>query len=197
MKKFIFTLLIISSCLTSKAQFFERDLNFVSVGYGLGLGYGRLLNAYQGYDGYKFSGFGPVAVSYERAVTDNFGVGIQFGYSSYGGTWNQSSYLGSSYQYKYRWSTLSVMARGAYHFNVRNRNFDPYAGAGIGYRKYGYKYTSSDPAFNSSTNNISLGIPLAYQVFVGARYMFNDNVGAYIEAGYGLSVLNAGITLSF
>jgi outer membrane protein W len=197
MKKLLFTFIIISTFFSSKAQFFEKDLNFVSAGYGLGLGYGRLLNAYQGYDGYKFSGFGPVALTFERAVTDNIGIGLQLGYSSYGGTWNQSSYLGSTYDYKYKWSTLSIMARGAYHFNVRNRNFDPYIGAGIGYRKYSYKYTSTDPTFNSTSNNISLGIPLAYQLFVGARYMFNDNFGAYVEAGYGLSVLNAGITLSF
>jgi outer membrane protein W len=197
MKKLLFTFIIISTCFSSKAQFFEKDLNFVSAGYGLGLGYGRLLNAYQGYDGYKFSGFGPVALSFERAVTDNVGIGLQLGYSSYGGTWNQSSYLGSSYDYKYKWSTLSIMARGAYHFNVRNRNFDPYIGVGIGYRKYSYKYTSTDPTFNETTSDITLGVPLAYQLFVGARYMFNDNFGAYIEAGYGLSVLNAGITLSF
>lgn len=197
MKKLIFTLLLLTTTFSSKAQFFEQDQNFVQVGYGLGLGYGRLLNAYQAYDGYKFSGFGPVALSYERAVTDNIGIGIQFGYSSYGGTWNQSSYLGTSYQYKYRWSTLSIMARGAYHFNVRNRNFDPYGGIGIGFAKYSYKYTSTDPSFNSTNNNIALGIPLAYQIFIGARYMFNDNVGVYGEAGYGLSVLNVGLTLSF
>ena len=100
MKKIIFTLLLLSTSLSSKAQFFEQDQNFVQVGYGLGLGYARLLNAYQAYDGYKFSGFGPVALSYERAVTDNIGIGVQLGYSSYGGTWNQSLGMTGTFEEK-------------------------------------------------------------------------------------------------
>jgi opacity protein-like surface antigen len=89
------------------------------------------------------------------------------------------------------------MARGAYHFNVRNRQFDPYAGVGIGFLKYNYKWESNDPGFNEGAYNINIGTPLGYQIFLGARYMFNDNFGAYAEVGYGLSVANAGITLAF
>lgn len=192
MKKIILALIISACSLQSKAQFFEQDINYVNAGYGLGIGYGRLLNAYQAYDGYKFSGFGPVALSYERGITDNIGIGLAIGYSSYGATWLQTTY-----DYKYRWTTLSVMARGAYHFNVRNRQFDPYAGVGVGFLKFGYKWESADPNFNEDLYNVNLGTPLGYQIFLGARYMFNDNFGAYAEIGYGLSVANAGLTLAF
>ena len=192
MKKIILALIISACSLQSKAQFFEQDINYVNAGYGLGIGYGRLLNAYQAYDGYKFSGFGPVALSYERGITDNIGVGLAIGYSSFGATWLQTTY-----DYKYRWTTLSVMARGAYHFNVRNRQFDPYAGVGVGFLKFGYKWESADPNFNEDLYNVNLGTPLGYQIFLGARYMFNDNFGAYAELGYGLSVANAGLTLAF
>jgi hypothetical protein len=32
---------------------------------------------------------------------------------------------------------------------------------------------------------------------VGARYHFNDNVGVYAELGYGLALMNAGLTFKF
>ena len=195
MKKTLLILTLLVTSLTSNAQVFEKDRNFAQLGYGIGLGYGRLLNSYNAYDNYRFGGFGPVALSYERGVTDNIGVGIQIGYSSYGATWNDGSFS-NTYQYKYRWTTLTIMARAAYHFNLRNRNLDPYVGAGVGFAKYSYKYTSTDPSF-SNNSSISLGSPLAYQIFGGLRYMFNDNFGAYAEVGYGYSVFNGGLTLSF
>jgi opacity protein-like surface antigen len=192
MKKMFFLALLVTFSFKANAQFFERDINYVNLGYGLGFGYGALLNAYAVNDGYKFRGLGPVAMSYERGVTDNIGVGVALGFSSYGANWVQSNY-----NYRYRWTTLSIMARGAYHFNVRNRQFDPYAGAGVGFQRFGYNWESSEPGFNESATNINFGTPLAYQIFLGARYMFNDNFGVYAEVGYGLSVANGGITLSF
>ena len=175
------------------AQTFEQGTNYVNVGYGFGLGYGRLLNAYNAYDGYKFSGFGPAFISYERGVTDNIGVGGSVSFSSYGAKWNQDG--GSqTYAYSYRWTTLSILARGYYHFNVRSDKFDPYAGVGLGFLKYGYKWTSTDPGFDEASNSVSLGTPFGYQIFAGARYMFSDKVGGYAEVGYGVSVMNFGLT---
>ena len=189
-KKILFSLFLFLSTQQLNAQAFEQENNFIQAGYGLGLGYGRLLNAYNAYEGYKFSGFGPVFASYERGITDRFGVGVALSYSSYGGKWVD----GSNYNYSYRWTTLSIMARGAYHFEMRNDKFDPYLGAGIGFLKYGYKWTSNAPSFNEANYNVSLGTPLGYQIFAGARYMFSDNVGGYVEVGYGLSVANFGLT---
>ena len=174
------------------AQVFEQGSNQLNLGYGVGLGYGRLLNAYSANQGYKFSGFGPAFLSYERGITDNIGVGASISYSSYGAKWIDNVI----YDYSYRWSTLSIMARGAYHFSVSNDKFDPYAGVGLGFMKFGYKWTSNDPTFNESNQNVSLGTPFGYQIFAGARYMFSDKIGAYAEIGYGLSVANFGLTFN-
>jgi hypothetical protein len=192
MKKTLLILVLMIASNWSVAQEFEKDRNYVQVGYGLGLGYGRLLSTYSTYSNYRYGGFGPVALSYERGITDNIGIGIQFGFSSYGATWNDNFGVGADY--KYRWTNLTLMARGAYHFDVRNRKLDRYAGVGIGFAKYSYKYTSTDPTFTGS--NVSFGSPLAYQIFGGLRYMFKDNFGVYAEAGYGYSVFNGGLTLS-
>jgi opacity protein-like surface antigen len=195
MKKLLLLLLLPLSLTTNsvQAQEFSRGDNYLQLGYGFGLGYGRLLNSYQAYSGYKFSGFGPVNVSFEHAVTDHVGVGLSLSYSTYGAKW----FDGQNYDYSYRWNTLAIMARGAYHFSVRNDKFDPYIGVGLGFLKYGYKWTSSDPTFNEASNTVSLGTPLGYQFLGGLRYMFSDNVGGFVEVGYGLAVANFGLTLKF
>jgi opacity protein-like surface antigen len=190
MKKIMMFMASIMTSVALNAQVFEQGSNHLNLGYGVGLGYGRLLNAYSANQGYKFSGFGPAFVNYERALTDRFGLGLAVSYSSYGGKWVD----GFNYDYSYRWSTLSIMARGAYHFEMRNDKFDPYVGVGIGFLKYGYKWTSNDPSFNEANYNVSLGTPFGYQIFAGARYMFSDKIGAYAEVGYGLSVANFGLT---
>ncbi len=192
MKKILLLLSISVSMQQANAQVFETENNFLQAGYGLGLGYGKYLSAYQTYSGYKFSGFGPAYVSFERGVFDNIGIGLAVSYSSYGGEW----FNGLNYNYSYRWSTLSIMARGAYHILVSNDKFDPYLGVGIGFLKYGYKWTSNDPSFNEESYNVSLGTPIGYQIFAGARYMFSNNIGGYAEVGYGLSIANFGLTFN-
>jgi opacity protein-like surface antigen len=193
MKKVVLFIATVLSASMLNAQVFEEGSNHLNVGYGFGNGYGRLLNAYDAYDGYKFSGFGPAFVSFERGMNDHIGIGASISYSSYGASWVQKGYL-SSYDYSYRWTTLAIMARGAYHFTLSNDKFDPYVGVGLGFMKFGYKWTSSDPSFNEANSSVSLGSPFGYQFFAGARYMFSDKLGGYAEVGYGLSVANLGLT---
>ena len=52
----------------------------------------------------------------------------------------------------------------------------------------------NDPNFNESNNNISLGTPLGYQIFIGGRYLFTDKIGVYGEIGYGISLMNLGLS---
>lgn len=197
MKKLLLFIFTFTLCVNeAQAQEFSQGDNYLQLGYGFGFGYGRLLNAYQGYDGYKFSGFGPVGLSLERALTDNIGIGASLSFSTYGATWIQNG-VGDSYAYSYRWNTLAILARGAYHFSVNNDKIDPYIGVGLGFIRYGYNYTSNDPNFNETNNNISLGSPLGYQILGGIRYMFTDKIGGFAEVGYGLAVGNVGLTVKF
>ena len=191
MKK-LFTLVVILSLGTSSinAQAFSSGSSYISLGYGLGLGYRTYTAAYQSYSGYNFSGFGPVSGAYEYGINDNIGVGLNISYSSYGASWNQS------YDYSYRFSSLGVLARGAYHFDIRSREADLYAGIGVGFLRYAYNWTSDEPGFNEALYDINLGTPLGYQIFAGARYYFSPSFGVMAELGYGISVLNAGIVIS-
>lgn len=192
-KNHLLILLAILSFNIAHTQVFESGSNHIQVGYGFGLNNSKLLSAYQSNNSYKYSGFGPVFGSFEHGITDNIGIGGCISYSSFGGSWVQESYL-NSYDYSYRWSTLSIMIRGAYHFNLNNPKIDSYAGIGLGIMKFGYKWTSNDPNFNESNNNISLGTPLGYQIFIGGRYLFTDKIGVYGEIGYGISLMNLGLS---
>ena len=187
MKNILLLFLVVSS--NYYAQIFESGTNHISVGYGFGNGYSALLKAYQGFEGYRYSGIGPIQLAVEHGITENIGLGASLGYSSYGGNWTQYSY-----DYEYKWKTISAMVRGAYHLNVSNRNLDPYGGVGIGIIKYSYKWSSNEPNFNESNYNVSSGSPFGYQLFFGARYHFSSHVGGYAEIGYGIALINAGLT---
>ena len=194
MKKLLFTLSLTAFMVSdyASAQAFNSGGSYASVGYGLGIGARASTSVYSAANGYKFSGFGPASLNYEYGINDNIGLGVNLSYSSYGATWNAGTY-----DYGYRYSTLGIMARAAYHFDIRNRDLDLYSGVGLGFLRYKYNWTSDEPSFNESQYNVNLGTPLGYQIFAGGRYFFSDLVGAYAEVGYGITVLNAGIVLRF
>lgn len=198
MKKVWFFLLVLAINHTVQAQEYGKGNNYVQAGYGFGLGFGSLFNAYQGYSGYRYTGFGPIGVSFERAITDHFGIGASLSYSTYGASWNDYSLYGNNnYTYSYRWNTIAILARGAYHFSVRNEKLDPYVGLGLGFLSMNARWTSTDPDFDQKLYNISLGSPFGYQAIGGLRYMFSDNIGGFVEVGYGLSLANFGLTIKF
>ena len=43
----------------------------------------------------------------------------------------------------------------------------------------------------------NIGSGFGWDLTVGARYMFNPNIGAFIEAGYGVSIARVGVAFKF
>jgi len=122
-----------------------------------------------------------------------FGVSFEHGFSDYisaGAFVNYSSYSYPDIGYKLNIVYFGV--RGSYHFgellNVTNPKFDPYGGVSLGY-------------YNVSFNGENFGSPYSSTVFfgvhAGVRYLLNDNVGVFAEAGYGVSALQVGVSLKF
>lgn len=177
------------------AQVFEKGKSYVNLGYGIGLFSGKLANAYASYEGYSTHSLGPISFSYEKAIKDNISVGGFVGYYNAGAKWNSAAIFGiPSYEYKYSWSGLQILVRGAYHIKLSNEKLDLYGGAGIGYTKWTYKWESNEPNFNEANYKISSGSPLGISVFGGVRYLFNEKIGVYSEGGWGLSAAQVGIT---
>ncbi|MFC5623713.1 outer membrane beta-barrel protein [Algoriphagus winogradskyi] len=124
----------------------------------------------------------PLSASLDYGITDQISIG---GYLGYAGSNDNIPFLGKiSYTY------LIFGARGAYHFELTEK-LDTYAGLLLGYN-----------VASVSIENSSPGMPepdaaggFTYSVFGGARYHFNEKIGAFGEIGYGISVLNLGLTV--
>lgn len=130
--------------------------------------------------GIGLGSYAPISLSYERGVSDNLTVG---GLVNYWGT--------SSGGYKA--SYIGIGGKLAYHlnnaFDISDDNWDLYAGATLAYAFVSEKYTSTYYSTGASIGGIYLGGVL------GARYFFSEKIGAYAEAGYGVSYFNLGVTV--
>ena len=192
-------------------QAFEKNNNFIQLGYGPGLLYDQVLTAYDNKRGYAFSGFGPAYFGYERALGKHFGLGLAVSFSQYGADWdstgvytelpvtNPTTTENVETNYSIGVQSLSVMLRGTYHIAMCNDQLDPYFGIGLGYTANTLSWDSkpvdtydSDTSFNEISAPVAdAGTSFSYQVFVGARYMFSrstnnfiSNCGLMAEIGY-------------
>ena len=173
----IFSIAVLSLALiflgnSAYAQYEQGD-KLLNVGLNLGGTYGG-------------SGVG-VGASYEQGIHDFISVGAQVDLN----TWN---YGFGNYSWKY--SFLTIGARGSYHFGkhfVKNDKLDLYAGPALGYRITSYK----TPDGYNGTYSDSFGGGVFFGAFVGARYYFKPNLGAFAELGDNTSALKVGVALKF
>ncbi len=174
MKKIILSLVVLVSTLSfaNAQEIFSKGTSALNIGVGIG---GTLIT-----DGYSVV-IPPLSVSYDYAVVDNLiennngsiTVGGYLGYAS-------SKYKEASYNYSL------IGARGAFHYQFVKK-LDTYVGAMLA-----MSYSSSSVA-GSTTRTSGLG----WSTFIGARYMFSDNIGAFVEAGWGVTALTAGVTFRY
>jgi hypothetical protein len=138
----------------------------------------KLLNLGIGLGTYGAGGLG-FGGSFEIGITNDISVGALGAYSG-------TNYFGS------RFSVLSFGARGSYHFNnlldLGVPELDLYGGLGIGYR------TVSWDGFGGTQTWGSGVFLLAH---VGARYYFNEKIGAYAELGSSFGIAQLGLAIKF
>lgn len=175
MKKLLVALLIVCAFSTStfaQNSTFDKGTSVLSAGIGLGSGYYGL--------GYSMI-VPPVFAAYEYGIVDNLfnngkgaiGIGGLVGYTSAG--WNGA---GTTYNVSF----ITFGAQGALHYEFVDK-LDTYGGLKLGY----YVVNGSNLwAGNSGA--------LAWGLCAGARYYFTPKVAAMAEIGYGISVLNVGVS---
>lgn len=158
----------------------------VNFGVGAGLGYG-----YYG----TLKSTPALSLSVEHGLREGIGpgtigIGGLVGYKSY-------HYDYPSTNYKATWTNIIVAARGTYHYNLFEvPKLDTYAGLSLGVRiqKWSDSYYDEIPelrGYSSSSAYLTTG------VFVGARYFFSNNIGAFTELGYDMNYLKLGLTAKF
>ena len=160
-------------CLTSwsNAQSFQKDGNYVQVGFGA-----------------QVHSLGPLSVGYERGITGLIGIG-RFGV---GGAIANEFYYNPAHVNTIQ-NRTTLMGRCAYHFDFDIDKMDVYAGAAVGIQLRG----SEKDRVNGMVYPIAGRVFPFPTVFGGIRYYFSDQFAVYAEAGYGLGYLSGGIVYRF
>lgn len=187
-------LIILALCLVTPiitAQSFKNRQNYLSAGLGVDpLGHRSL-----GGSSFDRTSIGPIQIAYERGVTDLLGIGRIGVGGAITQTFYVQKYTGSLEEIiTYNRSRSGVFVRAAYHFEVDISKMDLYAGLGAGLYFNRDKRTaeSSSSPFTSDAFQ-SMSVSGAHALFVGIRYYFTEVFGGYAEAGFGSSLLSAGI----
>jgi len=169
---------------------FNKGDNIVAIGAGWG---GSLYSGYHFYSGYRR--WPTLSLYYENCIIDNLfdsksaiGVGGMVSYST--AKWN---YKGSGDPYGWRSDNLFFGARAAFHYAFIPA-LDVYTGFMAGYNLHTWKWTG-DYGYYEIHRYGSNGF--AWSWFAGARYYFAPVIAVFAEAGYGMSLVNGGISFKF
>lgn len=179
MKKTIFTLMAVIIAFTAQAQQFQIGTTTVNAGIGLGTALGGLGKARPA-----------ISMSVDHGLWDIGGPGV----ISLGGYIGNTGYKYTDLGYTAKWNYTIVGVRGAYHYNgfTEIPELDIYGGVMLSYNISKYTSDSSDTLLGNS-----YGSGLGFTGFVGGRWFFTNSIGAYAELGYGVSILNVGVTYKF
>ena len=153
-----------------------------------GLGVGSYIKAAGG-----STSFPPFTASAEYAINENMTVGGLVGYTSTTDTYSYSS-LGAKDNYKI--SNTLIGARVNYYFDV-NPKYDVYVGAMLGYDAVSSNFSSTSSQYQDILRDVNTSVSgILYGVHAGGRYHFSPAASAFAEIGYGIAVLNLGVTLN-
>lgn len=121
-----------------------------------------------------------VSPSFGYFITDNIMVLGKLGFTYY-----ESKYEDNEHINKYYWRDYSLGSSFRYYFNAEK--FIPFLGAGVGYTKYTYGY-STEIFFTGGMNHF-LSKQIALEPFVSYSILLTDNVKRstyYLRFGAGI-----------
>jgi len=105
---------------------------------------------------------------------------------------NDESSVGAYKGSKLTETAMSFGLRAAWHFNLLEK-VDTYVAVGLGWVIWTADYVPKVDSYNA--NDYSM---FGYDVRLGARYYFINNLGLYLELGYNpISFVGAGLALKF
>jgi hypothetical protein len=164
------------------AQLFSKNDKVINLGIGVptylgGNGYSTRLPLISGSFDYGL---------FDGLLDNKASIGVG-GYLSY--TANRFEYTGGK---GYDFSYLIFGPRASFHYNPVD-NLDTYGGLMLGYNIVGSSvYGNADQSYKPV--NGSGFIPALY---VGVRYFLTDNIAGFAEVGYGVSLIEVGLSFKF
>lgn len=181
-KSLVLALIAVSAMLAAPQNAFAQAFSAGDKHLHLGIG---LLRSY--YGSYR-AALPPLSISFENGKTDEWGYGGLLAVST-----GRDNYTSFGDDYYWRYVTIHVAARGAFHFNILDdEKLDTYVGGLLGLRYTHWTWHSPD---GSSTYlyDSPLSIWPTYSVFGGARYQLTDNFRGFAEVGWGISLVTLGV----
>ena len=168
----IFIVLVAS---LSFGQTYKKGNNMLNIGIGPGLAgiYGTM-------------DIPSISAGFQAGIHEKFSVGGIVGYSS--SSYDGGTYLGHDYEWTYTY--IVIGARGEYHFvDADVEDLDLYGGVTLGYNIVSVSEPSGYTGFYSSEGSYLLS-----GFHAGGRYYFSQSIGAFLELGYGVGYIVAGVT---
>jgi hypothetical protein len=140
----------------------------------------------------------PIDVSYEKGVKEDFlgvdglvlGIGAGIGYYGYKEDFVGLDANGLPEKYSWEYTNIIIGARALAHYQFIKK-LDTYSGVILGYNKASLKYVGSGSMPSPSAGGIVFG------GLIGARYELSESLGAYVEAGFGISNVSVGLAYKF
>ena len=191
MKKIILTVCFVGLVSSTYAEAFKIGENRASFGIGFGwINKGNYSNSLH---------FPSPNMLIERSIVPFkdlgfLSIGAQFGFHH---GFHNGTLPPSFLEYKQSWTSFYFVPRVALYFHELfheddfPENIDLYGGVGFGFNFLSHK---TDPP---NILDDESGFKLGYRFFLGGRYYFNKKMAAFAEIGYGLSVLNVGLTIRY
>ncbi|MFY0600421.1 MAG: outer membrane beta-barrel protein [Cyclobacteriaceae bacterium] len=171
MKKILMILTMVAISGLATAQHSAGDMN---LNLGIGLGNNLVVGD---------QALPPIGVSFEYGIKDEISVGGYLGYTS-------SDFASGFGDWTYSYTIIG--ARGSYHHDLLgNKKIDTYGGLMLGYYIVSVDFGNTGITTGGETNSF------AYAAYIGGRYAFTDNLGAFAELGYGIALLQIGANLKF
>ncbi len=174
-----FTFALVFFGTTLNAQIETGNSNFAKGDIDINAGIGLLKTYYSS----TSTVMPPLSVSAEYGITDKISVGGFLGFSTAREEW-----FGGQVDYTF----LILGARGSYHFKIWDK-MDTYGGLMLGYNVVSGNYTDNLEGAYYDFDVAASGMALSG--YLGGRYNIKDNLSVYGEIGYGISVLNLGVSL--
>ena len=176
LKSILIVLVAMASSIIVKGQVFTEGTNIISAGIGIP----NVLKNQFNQIGANAKGSPVVLGSFEHGLNDEWSIG---GIVAYSTTSVNDEVLG--FKYEGKWKFLIIGAKIDYHFG--NEKVDIYGGSVLGYASI------SETILDKKIATIS---GFVYYPHLGIRYPFSKNVHGFTEIGYGISILNLGLSIS-
>jgi hypothetical protein len=175
--------------------------------FHVGIGFPSLLGSSTAlwelvYPDVKISKFPPMHIIGEYGINEKWAAGLYLGFTNSKVTFTDTyddfvngkdTTIVNEFGWKQGFTIIG--ARGTYHFRGDKRgSFDPYITGMLGYNIASFKYFDDDPDGINVFGALSAS-GLAIAGSIGANFHFQDNMGAFVEIGYGVAILNFGLNI--